>query len=144
MQTRRHRKCTLLAIQVLQALTLLSNTPGIVFLTTCQNAIPVRSRNRNLPGRSNFSPHREQPSAGLFPPLFLPAALTPTPGRSQPRSRVNTRPSLGSGFPASWERRVPPLGARSRPGCCRRHLGPLSPPRAPHLAPLPPGQRRTA
>ncbi|XP_077910463.1 uncharacterized protein LOC144378904 [Halichoerus grypus] len=49
---------------------------------------PLNRVKSNLPGRSNFSPPRAQPSAGLFPPLFLPAALTPTPGRSQPRSRV--------------------------------------------------------
>nr|XP_055147267.1 uncharacterized protein LOC129488713 [Symphalangus syndactylus] len=33
-------------------------------------------------------------------------------------------------------------GAQSRPGGRRDSLGPLSPPGAPHLAPLPPGQRR--
>lgn len=65
---------------------------------------------------------------------------------SQPCSRVNTRRSLGSGFPASWEPAgpaPPEPTARSPPGRHRRHLRPLFPPRAPHLTLLPPGRRRT-
>lgn len=110
---------------------------------------PVKTRFQLEPGTVTYPGNLTslplgQPSAGLLLPQFRPAALTPTPGRSQPRSRVNTRPSIGSGFPASWERRVPPLGARSWSGRRRGHLGSLSPSRVPHLAPLSPGRRRTA
>lgn len=59
---------------------------------------------------------REQRSPGLLSPTpeaGRPLSRPPSGGRS-PAARVNARPGLGSGFPASGERRVPPLGALSR------------------------------
>ncbi|XP_023061574.2 basic proline-rich protein-like [Piliocolobus tephrosceles] len=91
------------------------------------------------------SPGSSSPQACSLPsprrPLSRPppAVATPHPGKHAPPSRERFLRVLGAAGPAP---RRPEPGAQSRPGDRRGSLGSLSPQRAPHLAPLPPGRRR--